>query len=78
MNENSMRATRISIKNTGIHLSGDKWQTERQTDRLIEGRTENSAILVNVVFRLFCFYSCNNLASPVLQTVRARTKNGTI
>jgi hypothetical protein len=78
MNENSMRAKRLSIKNIETHLSGDKWQIERQKDRLIDGRTNNSAILVTVVFCLLCFYNCNNLASAVLLAVRARTKNGTI
>jgi len=50
MNENSMRAKRLSTKNTETHSSGDKWQIERQTDRLIDGQTNNSAILVKVVF----------------------------
>jgi len=57
MNENSIRVKRLSVKNTETHLNGDKWQIERQTDRLIDGQTDNSAILVTVVFCRFCFYS---------------------
>jgi hypothetical protein len=33
MKEISMGAKRLPIKNTETHLSGDKWQIERQTER---------------------------------------------